>query len=508
MNWKYLTISFCFLLLFSYCKKEPDDAPAPIDLLSIPTTLTLNPAGITPLAALATINTNQETRVQFTLMGEKGFSHDFKTFSTNHNLPILGLKPGSVNQIIITVTSGEGIQQKDTFNITTEPLPNYMPDIEIIVADTNRMEPGMHLSELNISGDGKFSTQPIIFDHTGEIRWFIKLDFTGGWTAPFERLRNGNFLFARNTKVYEYDILGRRIQTWEIPNGWQHHDVIEKPDGNLIVPITSANAATWMDHFIELNRATGAVEREWDIRSSLDIDRFELHYDETDWIHTNSIFFDERDEGLVISGRNQGVFKVSKNDELLWILAPHKGWGLNGNNQPTSDFLLTAVDASGTPYNNAIQEGAEGHPDFDWTWGQHAAMLLPNGNVLVYDNGWRRNFSPSTLNGYSRVVEYEIDETAMTVKQVWQYGKERGLETYSGNISDVDYLPETGNRLFAPGNIFTSSVKQGKIIEITYPEGAVVFEASINYKNSTSTGSGWGAADLIYRSERLNLYPQ
>jgi arylsulfate sulfotransferase len=96
----------------------------------------------------------------------------------------------------------------------------------------------------------------------------------------------------------------------------------------------------------------------------------------------------------------------------------------------------------------------------------------------------------------------------MTVKQIWQYGEERGREVHSSNISDVDYLPETGNRLIAPGNIFNSDNKRGKIIEVAYPSGEVIFEASIDYKNATSTGGGWGSADLIYRSERLTIYPK
>ena len=502
-----LALLAVFIILFILdCKKETDPDMPQLNLTVETFEVLLNPNGITPLAALARITTNEESWISIELTGEKGFTKSFEPRASNHSIPILGLRAGQDNEVIITINGLLGQQITETVTITTAPLPAHLPEIEILKADLAKMEPGMNLSELNIGGENDFRTQPILFDHTGEIRWFIELDFTGGWTAPFEPLQNGNYLFARGWEVFEYDMLGNKVDSWVIPNGWQHHDAIEKPNGNLIIPISSNDVETWMDHFIEIDRTSGSVVREWDIRNLLDIDRYSLIFNEIDWIHVNSVVFDERDESLIISGRHQGIIKVSKDNELVWILAPHRGWGINGNGEETTDYLLTAVNEAGIPFDAEVQEGIMATEDFDWPWGQHATMLLPNGNIFAFDNGWRRHFQSSTLNGYSRAVEYEIDEENGTVKQVWQYGEERGTETYSGNISDVDFLPETGNRLFAPGNILHANVKQGKIIEVKYPSGEVVFEANINYKNATSTGSGWGAADLIYRSERVPLY--
>ncbi len=39
----------------------------------------------------------------------------------------------------------------------------------------------------------------------------------------------------------------------------------------------------------------------------------------------------------------------------------------------------------------------------------------------------------------------------MTIQQKWQYGKERGLETFSAIVSSVQYLPATNHVLFSPG---------------------------------------------------------
>ena len=95
----------------------------------------------------------------------------------------------------------------------------------------------------------------------------------------------------------------------------------------------------------------------------------------------------------------------------------------------------------------------------------------------MFDNGLSRNFETVGVP-FSRGVEYEIDESAMTVRQVWQYGEERGPDYHSPIISDVDLLPSTGNRLIM-----------------------------IHFNNLTSSGSlSWGDFDLVYRSERLSPY--
>ena len=95
-------------------------------------------------------------------------------------------------------------------------------------------------------------------------------------------------------------------------------------------------------------------------------------------------------------GPDAGSGKGKPQNELVWIMAPHKGWGkagINGDGFETSDYLLTAVDANGDPYPQNVQDGLVADPNFDWTWGQHASMLLPDGNLFVFDNGYNRHFT-------------------------------------------------------------------------------------------------------------------
>ncbi len=75
-----------------------------------------------------------------------------------------------------------------------------------------------------------------------------------------------------------------------------------------------------------------------------------------------------------------------------------------------------------------------------WTWGRgelqgpHAASLLPNGNVLVFDNGLQR--------GFSRIVEVD----PATNRIVWEYAAREPKDFYSGTGGYVQRLPN-GNTL-------------------------------------------------------------
>jgi len=273
--------------------------------------------------------------------------------------------------------------------------------------------------------------------------------------------------------------------------------------------------ATRFDYVVEWDRKANKWVKDWDLAEILDIDRsvypedFSLDF-KADWFHINAITQSLSDNSLVVSGRNQGVLKVDSDNNLKWILAPHRAWGKsgrNGNGFETSDHLLTAIDSNEKPFPSHVQQGRQGNAEFEWSTGQHAVNVLDNGNILLFDNGLSRNFEKTPT--YSRAVEYRIDEENMTIQQVWEYGKSRGLEMFSPVTSDVDILPATKNRLITAGNVRASSLPpHSKMIEITYPENEEVFEAHVFFKDAKGTGEmSWAQFDLVYRGERYSLYP-
>lgn len=313
-------------------------------------------------------------------------------------------------------------------------------------------------------------------------------------------------------------MMGKQIDKTLISNNYGiHHDVLELPNEDLLLCVGTRDAyiekdgktiLSDSDFMIHLDRKKSKVVKKWDLAKHLDVSRDDLNFFRGgDWLHMNALEFDPRDSTIIVSGRNQGLLKVSWNDQLKWIMSPKQNWGKSGRKgkgYETKPYLLTAVNNEGTPYSKDIQTGHKSADDFDFPWGPHAPSLLPNGNIIVFDNGPFRNYN--NVNNYSRAVEYEVNEADKTFKQVWQYGKNRGVELFSTIVSDVDYLPKTKNILMTSGFVSPKDNHRAKVVEVSTKDNTEVFEATIFFK-STNKGSkpGWGQTDILYRSERMEL---
>jgi hypothetical protein len=92
--------------------------------------------------------------------------------------------------------------------------------------------------------------------------------------------------------------------------------------------------------------------------------------------------------------------------------------------------------------------------------GQHAPTPLPNGNILIFDNGPHR--LDESLN-FSRVIEVQPS----TKKIVWKYQEPVVTGFFSPRISNAHRLPN-GNTLINEG-VF------GRFFEVT-TDGEVVWE--------------------------------
>tara|TARA_B100001109_G_scaffold255101_1_gene256736 strand:+ start:3822 stop:5450 length:1629 start_codon:yes stop_codon:yes gene_type:complete len=496
-------------------------------LLSQPITVNYNPSGIAPLTAELKINTQVSSSISITVLGKNPISKSFYTMAKSHTIPVLGLYPDTLNKVLVTINTANQAGQQ-IIEIQTDSVSEYLPEVVITKANKALMEPGLNFNNILLTDGANFWFYPMAYDYNGDIRWYFDFESKGlyqGFRSPLELTDEGNLLFEADDKVVEYDMMGNLLKSVPLPSGFSHahHDVIKIPNGNYVVAVSKDGStidyqgstySTVEDCMIEINGTTGALVREWDFKNILDIYRANLAGTITgnvaDWFHQNAVVQDPADGNYIVSGRNQGLIKVNQNNELLWVMAPHLGWGnagINGNGYAIDSLLLTALDQQGSPLSQAIQDGTQSSLSFEWQWGQHAPLVLPNGNILVFDNGFNRYFS-NTSSPFSRAVEYEIDETNMTVKQVWAYGESRGADCFSPIISDVDYLPNTGNILFSPGIMFDPVQQNSKIIEVTRPGGNVVFEGQLNFK-SVRGGSPtpvFGQIDITYRTERMKLY--
>ncbi|MFC6222293.1 aryl-sulfate sulfotransferase [Hymenobacter artigasi] len=511
----YLTLGVLIAGLSS-CQKDDIVAPLPKVLPSpIPnSTLLLNPSGYAPLSAQLTFSTGGPGTTTVTVHGKHGPDSDVEQHihdtDTTHVVAILGLYANWANSVEITFTSDNGqVVLADTLTVQTGFLPAKLPTAITVTTPPTAALGGALSLVSNFSSTDPYI--PLVVDNYGDIRWL--LDFSTHPTlnhlfydCGISHLRNGNYLFGDRTTsyLYEVDALGQLLNTWKMPGYTFHHEVVEKPDGNFLVTVNKAGSThpdgspTEEDVVIEVSRTSGNVTHEWDLKQLLDENRHALETDPVDWAHTNAVVYDPADNTIVVSTRVQGVVKLGYDDRIVWILAPHKGWGSNRRGEDLNNFLLTPLDANGQPIADAdVALGTTNHPSFEWNWYQHSPSRMPNGDWLLFDNGSHRNFNPAP-GTYSRAVAFRIDPVRRTVQQVWEYGKERGTETYSVIVSRVEYLPGVNHVRFCPGDqVPTATGAGGKIIEVDYATRQPVFEMSL----TTNSGFGFHRADMTHFGE-------
>ena len=103
---------------------------------------------------------------------------------------------------------------------------------------------------------------------------------------------------------------------------------------------------------------------------------------------------------------------------------------------------------------------------------QHDPKILPNGNLLLFDNGTGR---PQEDGGeYSRAIELALDEENMTAEAVWTYRHDPDL--FCPIWSDADRLPN-GNTLVvfgtrSPMGPFADSPETGDDLIVAYVDSA------------------------------------
>ncbi len=511
--WKVRPAVFLALILISGCSdKNPVNSSSGLHTITSDK-VTLNPNYFAPLTASIQIKSKNPVTVTLKVVGKHGSDSDviqkFDQASTEMDIPVLGLYPDYDNTVDLTFYDGSGVELgTKSYDIQTEPLIPDQPSITINNAKRSEMAKGMTLVSYFGYDHNTFPQRPFIFDSYGDIRWY--LDFSGSPVNPqlffdcgVERLQNGDLYFGdindSPSRIYEYDMLGKFVDSWEMPGYTFHHNVVEEPNGNFLVTATNNGDDTIEDRVIEIDRKSKQIINTWNLKQSLEYERTTLTADRVDWIHINDVFYDQSDNTIIVSGRTQGVVKLTRDNKVVWILGPHKGWGTSGNGVDLNKYLLQPLDSNNQPIvDQSILNGDKNSPDFEWNWYQHAAKIMPNGDLTLFDNGDNRNYTGG--NAYSRAVEYRIDEQNMTVKQVWSYGESRGAETYSRIVSDVDYLPDDKHIIFSPGAI-NYGTDYGKVIELDYVTKDNLFEATI-----TPPHSFYGIT--FHRTERMSLYPQ
>lgn len=519
MKKSFLLFLSCAFILLSIQSCKDEDPTGPIILRGSTFTqeqinsqsIVTNPSGVSPLTAAIVIGTNIPTSARIKVVGKNGSASDvikdFPGLRSGHSLEILGLYGGYDNTIELTLFDENGIDiGTSSISLQTAPLISDLPTTIAVINSSASKKPGMTLVSYFGHSGNQNPQRPFIFDEFGDVRWYLDFSQHNELSNLFydngiERLANGNWYFGdRSTsKIYEVNMMGDIIDTWIMSGYSFHHQVLEKPNGNFLLTVNKNGISTVEDHIIEIDRNTKAIVNVWDFRQSLQQSRTTLTQDQQDWLHINAVEYDSNDNTIIVSGRTQGLVKVNDNNEVIWVMGPHAGWGTAGDGTDLNTKLLDPLNSSGQSINNqSLSDGLINDASFEWNWYQHAPQVMPNGNIMLFDNGDNRNFSGS--GSYSRAVEYEVNEANMTIQQVWQYGKERGNPTYSRIVSDIDYDPETNHVFFSPGAVLVSGNNYGKVVELDYATKEILYEVTIVPPIAVFNIT-------FHRTERLRLYP-
>jgi arylsulfate sulfotransferase len=232
-----------------------------------------------------------------------------------------------------------------------------------------------------VSGFSGYPTPPstpYMMDSFGDIRWILDYSTqptlkTLFYDCGIARLQDGNYFFGDigSKTIWEVDIFGKIIHSWYLGGYLFHHNVTEMPNGNFLVTVTNPSSThtngtpTIEDYVIEIDRSSGAILDTWDLKESLNEYRQTLGTDPSDWIHENGVIYDSSDNTIILSGRVQGVVKLTMDNQVKWILGPHRGWGTNRRGQQLDQYLLTPLDAEGNAITDTmVTNGYTNSPDF------------------------------------------------------------------------------------------------------------------------------------------------
>jgi hypothetical protein len=366
---------------------------------------------------------------------------------------VLGLRPETDYRFEVVARANGLTRSSAEGGFRTASLPAALANVKMVSLAGS---PSRH----SITGVNGYA---VVFDTTGAIVWYHDFTATGLPVGTLMLQPNGNltaFLGASSgwQPIFgyysEFTPEGEEVATYSAPPGYymDDHDLLLSIDGGAkkahyftydirtmdLTHIGGHASVATAGH--QIRRASaGGDEFVWDAWGQIGVEEWvgdmsmRSTRTSTDFDHPNALTFDLAGN-YVVSWRNlnQVMAINAMNGAVLWRLGGTK-----------SD--LTFVD---DPLGGFSK--------------QHAVKILPNGNVLLFDNGSDHN-PPQ-----SRAVEYRLDFAARTATMVWESRHDPIL--YAQFVGWVDRLSN--------GNTWVGYTFLGRVTEVE-SNGEVVWEGQL-----------------------------
>lgn len=429
-------------------------------------TVTENPGS--PLTATArwTTTVPATSRVEFS-DGEGVWAVGSDPLVTEHEVVIVGMTADTFFDldVLSETVDGELLTAAETW--VTPELGYTVPQLDLVTADAGRVQPGWTL--LNFVVDDLLNSPAVVamLDERGEIVWSYQVGEATGpagvqarWCG--DRISIGGSLPPTLAPV---EVRPDGTVLWEgdpqpadpLGPGTQHHTLQCRTLGGWHLALFYDRFSNVMYDIASEYDDEGAPLWEW---SSIDHIPEARQYH----IHANMVLVDDEHAwvNFYISGQIVKIDKAS--GEILWTLGPG------------GDFEL-------------LDGGL-------WFEGCHGMSFTDEGHLLLYDN------AGGLGRPWSRAVEYELDEEAMTVRQVWSWPEEDlGEDAWLNWIwGDVDRLPN-GNTLVSLGSMWDQDANN-RIVELT-PDDEVVWDLRFLGQESPERSGTYAVQRIPALAERI-----
>ena len=327
---------------------------------------------------------------------------------------LLGMKGSENYEFQIVANAGQQTCQSEVFSLTTGPVSNDVPSLVHQVSLPAEVAPGFIITASGLGGGGPGggggggSSMAFILDADGSVVWWAEAP---GGTGRVRMSWEGTDIWMMSVnngggsgELRRVSMDGLDVETNISGFTEAHHDFTVMPGGIVVAPMWLAGAGGGQGGG---QGCSSIVQRTADGTISELIPDVSVFYQPQNECHVNAIHYHSGDDSFTISDRNPSLFvKFSRTGTLQWQF---------GGSNPVG-------------------------PYFSGSWNvNHGHHLLPNGNMLFFNNNGGSGSSP--------VFEYQLDASSFTATQVWSYDS----GTTSNTLGDVQRL-SNGNTLVTYSN--------------------------------------------------------
>ena len=410
------------------------------------------------------------------------------------SLPIFGLYSDYLNQVELNISHHSGPSVQEIIEIQTAAFvdPSQIYD-RILVNKAPVLSDPASIPSFSYFYIKTRLYAPLVLDIDGNVRWF-----NTGSSAFASIFMDNKFVTGTGSDIFHQNLDGT-VESYTLSNAQIvdanfHHNFDPGPLGILVELDGIVDGVEKIESYMAEMTPEGEVLKEWDFgeiftdymlafgETQEDIDNFVR--DTFDWCHQNATTYDSADDSLIISCRENFIFKIDyETGALQWVLGDEtKHWFVN---YPS----LQAI---------ALELTSGNHPI-----GQHAVSITDDGNILLFNNGTMSTQNPEgTPSGInlptSTPSKYRIDEANLMAEEMWYYES----DIVSAFCSSV-YQDRGGDMLISYSRAAGGDKAIVRIIDANNNEDSVGDETillDIELMPNTGCDLSWNAIPLPFES--------